>query len=85
MATLGTLVRSPDSFLTSSPSILPFTTISKCALVSVLVVWMDFCNRPAASGRGSDDFDEHPAAIRAVTNRAVRAAIILRLVDIPSS
>jgi hypothetical protein len=46
---------------------------------------MDFCNRPAASGRGSDHFDEHPAAITAVTKRAVRAANILRLVDIPSS
>ena len=38
MATAGTLVRSPESDLTGSPSIVPLTTISRWALLSAVVV-----------------------------------------------
>src|SRR6476619_494168 len=63
-AVAGTLVRSPDSFLSGRPSILPSTAMSRCALFRFLVVWLDCCSNVPASGSVSvpdDPEDEHPA------------------------
>ena len=58
IATAGTLVRSPESFLTGRPSILPLMVSSRWALLTALVVVAACWSSPAASGSGSVGFDD---------------------------
>ena len=87
MATLGTLVRSPESFLMGRPGIVPVMVISRWALLRALVVGMACCSNPDASGSASVGFDdEQPDRNRAVAaKRAARTANIRRHVGMGTS
>ena len=74
IATLGTLVRSPESVLTGRPSILPLTAISRWALLRFLVDSDRLLDQAGRLGSGSDGFFEQPETSPEVSRAAASSA-----------